>query len=77
MLLITRIALYIVAPSLIATFSGSLPQLEGVFPAWFVPIFVLEALAFVCIWLLIRVALDTDGWFDVSTWQVRGRCTAS
>ena len=41
MLLITGVALYIVAPSLIATF-GSLPQLEGVFPAWFVPIFVLE-----------------------------------
>jgi uncharacterized protein (TIRG00374 family) len=71
MLLITGVALYIVAPSLIATF-GSLPQLEGVFPAWFVPIFVLEALAFGCIWLLIRVALDTDGWFDVSTSQLAG-----
>jgi uncharacterized protein (TIRG00374 family) len=71
MLLITGVALYIVAPSLIATF-GSLPQLEGVFPAWFVPILVLEALAFGCIWLLIRVALDTDGWFDVSTSQLAG-----
>jgi uncharacterized protein (TIRG00374 family) len=71
MLLVTGVALYIVAPSLIATF-GSLPQLEGVFPAWFVPIFVLEALAFGCIWLLIRVALDTDGWFDVGTSQLSG-----
>ena len=71
MLLITGVPLYIVAPSLIATF-GSLPQLEAVFPAWFVPILLLEALAFGCIWLLIRVALDTDGWFDVSTSQLAG-----
>ena len=71
MLVVTGVSLYIVAPSLIATF-GSLPQLEGVFPAWFVPIGVLEGLAFVCIWLLIRVALATDGWFDVATSQLAG-----
>jgi uncharacterized protein (TIRG00374 family) len=71
MLLITGVSLYIVAPSLIATF-GSLPQLEGVFPAWFVPIGLLEAIAFVCIWILIRVALATDGWFDVATSQLAG-----
>ena len=71
MLLITGVSLYIVAPSLIATF-GSLPQLEGVFPAWFVPIGLLEGIAFVCIWILIRVALATDGWFDVATSQLAG-----
>ena len=53
MLLITGVSLYIVAPSLIATF-GSLPQLQGVFPAWFALIGALEALAFVCIWELVR-----------------------
>jgi uncharacterized protein (TIRG00374 family) len=71
MLVVTGVALYIVAPSLIATF-GSLPQLEGVFPAWFVVIGALEVLAFVCIWELIRVALDTDRWFDVATAQLSG-----
>ncbi len=71
MLVVTGVALYVVAPSLIATF-GSLPQLETVFPAWFVPIFVLEAVAFVCIWQLIRVALNTDAWFDVGTSQLAG-----
>jgi hypothetical protein len=71
MLVVTGVALYIVAPSLIATF-GSLPQLETVFPAWFVPIFLLEALAFVCIWQLVRVALDTDAWFDIGTSQLSG-----
>jgi uncharacterized protein (TIRG00374 family) len=71
MLVVTGVALYVVAPSLIATF-GSLPQLETVFPAWFVPIFLLEAIAFVCIWQLIRVALNTDAWFDVGTSQLAG-----
>ena len=70
MLVVTGVALYIVAPRLIATF-GSLPQLEGVFPAWFVPIGLLEGLAFVCIWVLIRVALATDGWFDVAALAAR------
>jgi uncharacterized protein (TIRG00374 family) len=71
MLVVTGVALYIVAPSLIATF-GSLPQLQTVFPAWFVPIFLLEALAFVCSWQLIRVALGTDAWFDIGTSQLAG-----
>jgi uncharacterized protein (TIRG00374 family) len=69
--LITGVSLYIVAPSLISTF-GSLPQLAHVFPAWFVVIFVSEALAFVCIWELIRVALGAHGWFDVACSQLAG-----
>jgi uncharacterized protein (TIRG00374 family) len=43
-----------------------------VFPAWFVPIGVLEALAFVCIWELQRIALSTKNWFDVATAQLAG-----
>jgi uncharacterized protein (TIRG00374 family) len=51
---------------------GSLPQLGAVFPAWFVPIFVLEAGAFVCMWILMRTALDTDNWFDIACAQLTG-----
>src|SRR5439155_1012834 len=65
------VALYLVLPGLIAMF-GSLPQLEAVFPAWFVPIFVLEAAAFVCIWTLMRIALHTDNWFDIACSQLTG-----
>src|SRR5262249_3499523 len=75
MLVITGVSLYIVAPSLIATF-GSLPKLADVFPAWFVLIFVCEALAFVCIWELIRVALVTKGWFDVACSQLAGNAVS-
>jgi uncharacterized protein (TIRG00374 family) len=71
MLLVTGLALYLVLPGLIAMF-GSLPQLEAVFPAWFVPIFVLEAAAFGCIWILMRIALHTDNWFDIACAQLTG-----
>ena len=42
-LLVSGVALYLVLPGLLKLF-GSLPQLEAVFPAWFVPIFVLMLL---------------------------------
>jgi uncharacterized protein (TIRG00374 family) len=71
MLVVTGVALYLVLPGLIAMF-GSLPQLEAVFPAWFVPIFLLEAAAFWCIWALMRIALHTDNWFDVACSQLTG-----
>ena len=68
-LAVTGVAFYLVLPGLIAMF-GTLPQLEAVFPAWFVPIFVLEAAAFWCIWALMRIALHTDNWFDVACAQL-------
>jgi uncharacterized protein (TIRG00374 family) len=71
MLVVTGFALYLVLPGLIAMF-GTLPQLEAVFPAWFVPIFALEAAAFGCIWILMRIALDTDNWFDIACAQLSG-----
>jgi uncharacterized protein (TIRG00374 family) len=70
-LVVTVIALYLVLPGLIAMF-GSLPRLQTVFPAWFVPVFVLEAAAFWCIWALMRIALHTDKWFDVACAQLTG-----
>ena len=68
---VTGVAFYLVLPGLIAMF-GSLPQLETVFPAWFVPIFLLEAAAFASIWVLMRIALHTDKWFDVACAQLTG-----
>jgi hypothetical protein len=43
-----------------------------VFPLWFVPIGLLEALAFVSIWVLLRVALKTTAWFDIACAQLTG-----
>lgn len=71
LLLAFAVSLYLVAPGLLALF-GSVPRLRDVFPAWFVAIAVLEALAFVCIWELTRVALRTKAWFDVACSQLAG-----
>jgi uncharacterized protein (TIRG00374 family) len=71
LLLVTLVAFYLVLPGLIEMF-GDLPRLRTVFPAWFVPIFLLEAAAFACTWELMRIALDTDGWFDVACAQLTG-----
>jgi uncharacterized protein (TIRG00374 family) len=70
-LVITAVSLYIVLPSLIQLF-GDLPRLRSVFPLWFVPPLVFEALAFVCMWELMRVALRTHNWFDIATAQLTG-----
>jgi uncharacterized protein (TIRG00374 family) len=70
-LVVSAVGLYLVLPGLLKLF-GSLPQLEAVFPAWIVPIFVLEAAAFVCAWELLRIALKTDKWFDIACAQLTG-----
>jgi len=70
-LVVTAVSLYVVLPGLIRLF-GDIPRLRSVFPLWFVPIFVLEALSFVSIWALLRIALRTDDWFDVATAQLTG-----
>jgi uncharacterized protein (TIRG00374 family) len=67
----TAICLYVLAPSLLKTF-GSLPQLREVFYAWFPVVAGLEALVFVSVWQLTRLALGTRGWFDVACSQLAG-----
>jgi uncharacterized protein (TIRG00374 family) len=69
--LIAGVSLYVVGPGLIAAF-GSVPELADVFPAWFALVFLLEVLAFVCIWELLRIALGTRSWFDVACSQLAG-----
>ena len=54
-LAVTAVSLYIVFPGLIELW-GSTPRLRSVFPLWILPIFVLEGLAFVCMWELLRIA---------------------
>jgi uncharacterized protein (TIRG00374 family) len=71
LLTVTAVSFYVVFPGLIA-FLGNIPRLRSVFPLWFLPIFVLEALAFVSMWALLRIALRTSGWFDVACAQLSG-----
>lgn len=68
-LLATGIALYILWPSLLSVLE-SWPELLDLNPVWFVAMGILEALSFVCIWELQRIALGTDRWFGVATAQL-------
>jgi uncharacterized protein (TIRG00374 family) len=64
-LVVTLIAFYFVLPGLLATFDA-LPRLRDITPAWFVVVLLLEAVSFVAIWDLQRIALGTKDWFDVA-----------
>lgn len=64
-LLVTLIAFYFVLPGLLATFDA-LPRLRDITPAWFAVVLALEAVSFVAIWDLQRIALGTKSWFDVA-----------
>jgi uncharacterized protein (TIRG00374 family) len=71
MLLLTLIGLYVVWPSLVATFS-SVDELKRVAPGWFVVMAASEALSYGCMWLLIGLCLDSRRYFVIGTAQVVG-----
>ncbi len=68
-LAVTVVALYILWPSLLSVFE-TWPELLDLNPGWFVAMFALEGLSFLCIWGLQRIALRTTRWFGVATAQL-------
>jgi uncharacterized protein (TIRG00374 family) len=68
---VTAVGLYVVWPSLAKVFSAG-PMLATVSPLWGLPIVVAEAASFVCMWALLRLALDVKPWFPVATAQLAG-----
>ena len=71
MLGLTAIGLYVVWPSLVATFS-SVDELKRVAPGWFVVMAACEGLSYGCMWLLIGLCLDSRRYFAIGTAQVVG-----
>jgi uncharacterized protein (TIRG00374 family) len=71
LLLITAVSLYLVFPSLLQVLSAW-PRLKTLEPLWFVAMVVAEALSFVALWVLQRLALRTDDTFAVATSQLAG-----
>jgi len=70
-LVATGICLYIFAPSIAEVFEAW-GRLGEVHPAGLLAVGVLEALSFVCIWMLQRICLRTSAWFSVATSQLAG-----
>jgi uncharacterized protein (TIRG00374 family) len=69
LLLLTAISLYLLLPSLLAVF-GSWRDLFHLEPLWVVAALGFEALSFLAIWTLQRIALQTPSWFVVGTSQL-------
>lgn len=66
---ITGVTLYLLAPSLVAVYA-SLDDVLHLRPEWLAVIVLCEALSFVCVWELLRLALETRKWFVVATSQL-------
>jgi uncharacterized protein (TIRG00374 family) len=76
MLAVTCLSLYLLAPSLLDVFS-SWPKLRGLDPAWLGLALGFEALSYVALWTLQRIALRTRSWFAVGTSQLAAGAAGS
>lgn len=70
-LLFMLVSLYVFAPQL-ADVYGQIDVISRIEPLWLIAIVVLQALSFVCMWVLQRLALRTHQWFSVATSQLAG-----
>ena len=69
MLLLALVGLYVVWPSLVATFS-SVDELDQVAPGWFAVMLACEVASYACMWLLIGLCLGSRRYFAIGTAQV-------
>jgi uncharacterized protein (TIRG00374 family) len=74
-LLITAIALYVVAPSLLALLDA-VPSLGDVAPVWFLVVVAAELASYMSLWALLRIALRTRKWFVVAVSQLAGNAAS-
>lgn len=69
LLTIGGLALYGLAPTLLAVFSEA-PRLRDVNPLWFVAMLLAECVSFVSVWWLTRIAVPGTTWFVTGTSQL-------
>ncbi len=74
-LVVAAIALYIVAPSLLALLHA-VPRLGDVAAWWFLVVVAAELASFVSLWALLRIALRTRAWFVVAVSQLAGNAAS-
>ena len=76
MLLLGGVSLYLLAPKLISVLA-SWPQLKALKPGWFGLAVLFEALSYLSLWSMQRVALHATSWFAVGTTQLASGAIAS
>jgi uncharacterized protein (TIRG00374 family) len=74
-LAVTGVALYVVAPSLLALLDA-VPSLSEVAPVWFLVVAAAEVASFASLWTLLRIALRTKAWFVVVVSQLAGNAAS-
>jgi uncharacterized protein (TIRG00374 family) len=72
---ITGVSLYLVAPSVLEVL-GSWEDVEKLAPGWLVAMVVAQALAMGCLWILQRLAINTERWSPIVTSQLASNALA-
>jgi hypothetical protein len=76
LLLVAGVSLYLLLPQVLDVFS-SWPQLRGIDPLWLGLAVLFEALSFISLWSLQRIAIGTHSWFAVGTSQLAANAAGS
>ena len=76
LLLVAAVSLYLLLPKILDVFS-SWPELRGIDPLWLGLALCFEALAFVALWTLQRIAVGTRSWFAIGTSQLAANAAGS
>ncbi|MCB0991446.1 MAG: flippase-like domain-containing protein [Acidimicrobiales bacterium] len=69
MLIVSAIALYLVAPSLTEVMQAW-PRLSNIAPGWFALMLGAQIISFAAVWYLQRLAFRDAGWFELITSQL-------
>jgi hypothetical protein len=76
MLAVSLLSLYLLAPKVISVLA-SWPQLKTLKLGWFALAIVFEAMSYVSLWTMQRVALHATSWFAVGTSQLSSAAVGS
>ena len=76
LLLVTALSLYLLAPKVISVLA-SWPQLKTLKPGWLALALLFEAMSYLSLWSMQRVALHATSWFAVGTSQLASGAVGS
>jgi uncharacterized protein (TIRG00374 family) len=76
LLLVTALSLYLLAPKVISVLA-SWPQLKTLKPGWLALAVLFEAMSYLSLWSMQRVALHATSWFAVGTSQLASGAVGS
>ena len=76
LLIVTGLSLYLLAPKIISVLA-SWPQLKTLKPGWLALAVLFEAMSYLSLWSMQRVALHATSWFAVGTSQLASGAVGS